>query len=202
MLAKLFIMTPKTRAAEDWESQPAIKYLPVYPLPCLARDNHVLYFYIVLLTSQLLCQQICLGILLMFQKTDIPHFCKTKTTITTTTTKTSKFPSPETEPLPKDPVHCKSDFMFKLKMMSCSVSHPEEVWGHFQPGVWPTFLNSSWILLIYKLYCTLLATSFYLHKVFFWIEQKEANCWLEKFLRKQQFSFSFTHFWGHFFWCL
>ena len=35
--------------------------------------------------------------------------------------------------------------------------------------------------------------------MFFSTEPKETYCLLEKFIRKQQFSFSLLNFWGHFF---
>ena len=50
-----------------------------------------------------------------------------------------------------------------------------------------------WFVLFFKL----LASSFYLFKLFFWTEHKEAHCLLEKFIRQQHF-FSLLHFWGHF----
>ena len=37
------------------------------------------------------------------------------------------------------------------------IAHPQEIWGqHFQLGIWSTFINSSKILLIYIIGCSML----------------------------------------------
>ena len=51
-----------------------------------------------------------------------------------------------------------------------------------------------WFILFWKL----LASSFQLYQMFFWTDHKEAHYLPEKFIRKQQFSFLFFFFWGHF----
>ena len=62
---------------------------------------------------------------------------------------------------------CSSHKFIAIQIFYLTVSHPEEIWRqHFQLQVWSTSSISA-KLYWFVLFCILLATSFYLYKMFF-----------------------------------
>ena len=89
-----------------------------------------------------------------------------------------------------------------LKMLYTRWSTKEAIQCRIQKKFGDVFSSVYGLLSRYQhnftLFCTFLANSLKLYKMFFWKEHKKAHCLLEKVIKQQQFRFFLFHFEGHF----